>query len=94
MSRLSSLSRRALLLLALALPAAQVFAQPKEVTLLNVSYDPTRELYQEYNKLFADYWLKKTGQTVIVKQSLAPMFFLQLKFCIFNYLLRDNQIFP
>jgi sulfate/thiosulfate-binding protein len=39
------------------------------VQLLNVSYDPTRELYEEYNKAFAAYWKKKTGQTVVVKQS-------------------------
>jgi sulfate/thiosulfate-binding protein len=39
------------------------------VTLLNVSYDPTRELYAEYNKEFATYWKGKTGQTVEVNQS-------------------------
>jgi sulfate transport system substrate-binding protein len=41
----------------------------KEITLLNVSYDPTRELYEEYNKKFADYWKKKTGDVVSVSQS-------------------------
>jgi len=40
-----------------------------EVTLLNVSYDPTRELYQEYNAAFAKHWLEKTGDTVTVQQS-------------------------
>jgi sulfate transport system substrate-binding protein len=40
-----------------------------EVTLLNVSYDPTRELYVDVNKSFAEYWKKKTGDTVTVKQS-------------------------
>ncbi len=40
-----------------------------EVTLLNVSYDPTRELYQEYNTAFAKYWKAKTGDDVTVKQS-------------------------
>ena len=40
-----------------------------EVTLLNVSYDPTRELYQEYNAAFAKHWQKKTGDTVTVQQS-------------------------
>ncbi|HEX3045879.1 MAG TPA: sulfate ABC transporter substrate-binding protein [Bacillota bacterium] len=40
-----------------------------EVTLLNVSYDPTRELYQNYNVAFAKYWKAKTGQTVVIKQS-------------------------
>ncbi len=37
--------------------------------LLNVSYDPTRELYQDYNQAFAAYWKTKTGQTVTIKQS-------------------------
>lgn len=41
----------------------------KEVKLLNVSYDPTRELYREYNAAFAKYWLGKTGDTVTVDQS-------------------------
>jgi len=39
------------------------------VILLNVSYDPTRELYQEYNAVFAEYWKEKTGQEVTVQQS-------------------------
>ena len=38
-------------------------------TLLNVSYDPTRELYQSENAAFTQYWQKKTGQTVIIDQS-------------------------
>lgn len=41
----------------------------KEVALLNVSYDPTRELYQDYNEVFAKYWKAKTGDTVTIKQS-------------------------
>ncbi len=40
-----------------------------DVTLLNVSYDPTRELYQEFNKAFTDYWQVKTGEKVIIQQS-------------------------
>ena len=44
-------------------------AAAKDVELLNVSYDPTRELYEDYNKLFAAYWQKKTGDKVTVKQS-------------------------
>ena len=48
--------------------AAQV-AQAAEVTLLNVSYDPTRELYMDFNKAFAEYWKKKTGDTVTINQS-------------------------
>jgi sulfate/thiosulfate-binding protein len=41
----------------------------KPVTLLNVSYDPTRELYQAYNEAFVKYWKDKTGQDVTVQQS-------------------------
>jgi len=41
----------------------------KTVTILNVSYDPTRELYQEYNEAFVKYWKEKTGQDLIVQQS-------------------------
>ena len=40
-----------------------------EVTLLNVSYDPTRELYEDYNKAFASYWKGRTGDTVTINQS-------------------------
>jgi sulfate/thiosulfate-binding protein len=40
-----------------------------EVTLLNVSYDPTRELYVEFNKAFATYWKAKTGDNVTINQS-------------------------
>ena len=45
------------------------FAQAAPVTLLNVSYDPTRELYQDYNAAFAKYWKAKTGQTAEIQQS-------------------------
>jgi sulfate transport system substrate-binding protein len=44
-------------------------ANAATVELLNVSYDPTRELYVEINKSFAEYWKKKTGDTVTVRQS-------------------------
>ena len=54
----------ALLVLAACSPATQ--ASP---TLLNVSYDPTRELYQEFNTAFASHWQAKTGQRVTVNQS-------------------------
>jgi sulfate/thiosulfate-binding protein len=43
--------------------------EAKSVTLLNVSYDPTRELYQEYNEAFVKHWKEKTGQDVTVQQS-------------------------
>ena len=44
-------------------------AEAKDVTLLNVSYDPTRELYAEYNATFMKYWKGKTGDTVTINQS-------------------------
>lgn len=44
-------------------------AHAANVSLLNVSYDPTRELYQEYNEAFARHWKAETGDTVTVKQS-------------------------
>ena len=54
------------ILLASSLAAA---AGAKEIKLLNVSYDPTRELYQEYNAAFAKYWKAKTGDDVVISQS-------------------------
>lgn len=51
----------------LAVAAAGVWA--KDISLLNVSYDPTRELYVEYNAAFSKYWKAKTGDNVSVKQS-------------------------
>ncbi len=60
------------LLSALTLAAAGTAAlaqAPAPVTLLNVSYDPTRELYVEYNAAFAKHWKAKTGQDVTIKQS-------------------------
>ena len=47
--------------------AAATMAAP--LTLLNVSYDPTRELYQNYNSAFIRYWKAKTGQDVVINQS-------------------------
>jgi len=41
----------------------------KTITLLNVSYDPTRELYQEFNEAFVKYWKEQTGETVVINQS-------------------------
>jgi len=55
-----------LLISALFVPLAGWAA---EVSLLNVSYDPTRELYVDYNKAFANYWKAKTGDNVTIKQS-------------------------
>ena len=52
--------------------AAVIALQPvqaKDIKLLNVSYDPTRELYTEYNAAFAKYWKSKTDDTVTIQQS-------------------------
>jgi sulfate/thiosulfate-binding protein len=57
------------LALTLAGAAFAAVAQPAPVTLLNVSYDPTRELYVEYNAAFSKHWKAKTGQDVTIKQS-------------------------
>ena len=69
--------KKAILVLGLLLVAVgsiqflsmQGAAQSGPVSLLNVSYDPTRELYQDFNQAFAKYWKAKTGQTVTVEQS-------------------------
>src|ERR1700716_1251252 len=65
------LARRSVLAGAAALPllAGRAFAQAKPITLLNVSYDPTRELYKDINAAFAAYWKGKTGEVLDIKQS-------------------------
>lgn len=55
--------------LAALLALGSVSIARADVTLLNVSYDPTRELYTEFNKAFAEYWKGKTGENVKVQQS-------------------------
>jgi len=62
-------SRILLLLAALAAAFAAPAAAQNKITLLNVSYDPTRELYQDINGAFAKSWQAKTGQAVTVNQS-------------------------
>jgi sulfate/thiosulfate transport system substrate-binding protein len=71
MNRLSSFRRARALQAAFALIAllAAGPAPAKTIELLNVSYDPTRELYADYNRAFAKYWKAKTGDDVVVKQS-------------------------
>jgi sulfate transport system substrate-binding protein len=59
----------ALMALAAGAEAGAAQASAKPVTLLNVSYDPTRELYEDFDHQFAAYWKEKTGQTVTVRQS-------------------------
>src|SRR5689334_11665625 len=71
----STVSRRKLLAVAAGtaatpwLAAAPTFAQARPITLLNVSYDPTRELYKDINAAFAGYWKSRTGQVLDIKQS-------------------------
>jgi sulfate/thiosulfate transport system substrate-binding protein len=61
--------RRAIALATGALLLGAGVAHAQQTTLLNVSYDPTRELYQEFNAAFAKYWKGKTGKDVAIKQS-------------------------
>ena len=67
------MNRRTLLALsAVALAFPSVLAAPaaaQTVNLLNVSYDPTRELYRDFNAAFAKQWKAQTGQTVNIRQS-------------------------
>ncbi|MGC1381668.1 MAG: sulfate ABC transporter substrate-binding protein [Candidatus Baltobacteraceae bacterium] len=66
------LSKAAVAVAALALVLGSglaAVAAPPAVTILNVSYDPTRELYDDYNVAFAKYWQAKTGQSLTVQQS-------------------------
>ena len=62
-----NVSQRVALAVALAGSALGALAQPAPVTLLNVSYDPTRELYVDYNAAFSKYWKAKAGQDVTTK---------------------------
>ena len=55
--------------LLIALTATIAVAEEKKTTLLNVSYDPTRELYEEINSSFTSFWKSKTKQEVDIKQS-------------------------
>jgi sulfate/thiosulfate transport system substrate-binding protein len=64
-----SLSRRQILALGAALLLGTSAPARAQTTLLNVSYDPTRELYQDFNAAFTKYWKAKTGVGVSIKQS-------------------------
>lgn len=61
--------RRSFILVVSVLVLATAGVQAAEVTLLNVSYDPTRELYTEFNAAFAKEWQKQSGDTVRFRQS-------------------------
>lgn len=65
---MNALRRTVSLIAAATLLTGATLAQA-QTTLLNVSYDPTRELYQDFNASFAKYWKAKTGETVTVKNS-------------------------
>ena len=68
-TRLAVSGSFALLAILAGASPSQAQGAPKPVTLLNVSYDPTRELYADFNKQFATYWKGKTGQDVTIRQS-------------------------
>ncbi|MGK5013833.1 sulfate ABC transporter substrate-binding protein [Janthinobacterium sp. HLS12-2] len=63
------LSKKIIIAAALSAFAVLQTAQAADITLLNVSYDPTRELYQDVNTAFAKEWKGKTGDNVKIKQS-------------------------
>jgi sulfate/thiosulfate transport system substrate-binding protein len=54
---------------AVMLTVSMPWAAGKEISLLNVSYDPTRELYQDFNRVFSRHWQQRTGDIVTIKQS-------------------------
>ncbi|SDA45394.1 MULTISPECIES: sulfate ABC transporter substrate-binding protein [unclassified Janthinobacterium] len=63
------LSKKIIIAAAISAFAVLQTAQAADITLLNVSYDPTRELYQDVNTAFAKEWKGKTGDNVKIKQS-------------------------
>src|SRR5947209_559579 len=65
----SRMNRTIIILSVLVLALAQAQTLAKEIALLNVSYDATREFYQDYNKVFAQYWREKTGDTLKINLS-------------------------
>jgi sulfate transport system substrate-binding protein len=62
-------TRRSALALGVSLGLAGIAGAAQAVELLNVSYDPTRELYQAYNAAFAKHWKETAGEDVTIKQS-------------------------
>src|SRR5436190_2776743 len=63
------MKRKLFSFIVLALTGAFAVAAPKPAVLLNVSYDPTRELYDDYNAAFIKYWEGKTGQKIAIEKS-------------------------
>jgi sulfate/thiosulfate transport system substrate-binding protein len=66
---IASIPSRHTLVLAAALMLGTTLAANAQTTLLNVSYDPTREFYQEFNAAFIKHWKAATGETVAIRQS-------------------------
>lgn len=64
--KITKLITSAIIAASLVIPS---LASAKTLELLNVSYDPTREVYEEYNKYFTSYWKTKTGDDLKIKQS-------------------------
>jgi sulfate transport system substrate-binding protein len=58
-----------LVIILVAMETLPVLAAPKAAAMLNVSYDPTRELYQAFNQAFAEHWKQTTGQELTIQQS-------------------------
>lgn len=65
----NKLKRSLVILVTIATVAVGARGAEKPVTLLNVSYDPTRELYEDFNAVFTKHWKEKTGDTVTLRQS-------------------------
>src|SRR5436189_6238647 len=63
------MNKKVFLVLGVILLLIPGLAVAETITLLNVSYDPTRELYQDYNVAFAKYWKAKTGKDIQIQQS-------------------------
>src|SRR5712691_7977183 len=63
------MSIKTMFVISVALGIGLLSGSAKEIILLNVSYDPTRELYQDYNVAFAKYWEGKTGEKITIQQS-------------------------
>src|SRR5256884_7875313 len=62
-------SNKRLIIFTAALALSLVGSFPSDINLLNVSYDPTRELYQDFDAAFSKYWKEKTGDAIPIRQS-------------------------
>src|SRR5437870_2605742 len=62
-------SNKRLITFTAALALSLVCSFARDINLLNVSYDPTRELYQDFNAAFSKYWKEKTGDAITIRQS-------------------------